>query len=247
MSHGLPPDMLMIIFSKLSENNNFLDLLCICAYVSKSWYLTINEFISLSSNNPINITCPVLHINILYHLIKKNNCSVNIHFSKYSIHPWNCNFEEFCIKYILLFPYTVNLNLRENYFGSGGMDTLLLYKQYFMNLESIDLSCNWLNEKGCYLLAKFINYCKKIKHLNIMSNSFEFNTDALDELLVSIKEFTYVNLSNNNLAISGSTKLIKYIDNMTQLTHLILKYSGIPPNLILQLATKLHNLQNLYH
>jgi Ran GTPase-activating protein (RanGAP) involved in mRNA processing and transport len=116
-----------------------------------------------------------------------------------------------------------------------------------MNLESIDLSCNWLNEKGCYLLAKFISYCKKIKHLNIMSNSFEFNTNALDELLVSIKEFTYVNLSNNNLAISGSTKLIKYIDNMTQLTHLIIKYSSIPPNLILQLATKLHNLQNLYH
>jgi Ran GTPase-activating protein (RanGAP) involved in mRNA processing and transport len=69
----------------------------------------------------------------------------------------------------------------------------------------------------------------------------------LDELFVSIKEFTYVNLSDNNLAISGSTKLIKYIDNMTQMTHLILKYCGIPPNLILQLATKLHNLQNLYH
>jgi Ran GTPase-activating protein (RanGAP) involved in mRNA processing and transport len=247
MSSGLSSDMWMIIFNKLSENNNFLDLLCICAYVSKSWYITINEFISLSSNNPINITYPVSHINILYHLIKKNNCSANIHFSKYSIQPWNCNFEEFCIKYIFLFPYTINLNLQDNYFGSGGIATLWLYKQYFMNLESIDLSCNMLNDKGCYLLAKFISYCKKIKHLNIRYNSFEFNTDALDELFVSIKEFTYVNLSDNNLAISGSTKLIKYIDNMSQLTHLILKYCGIPPNLILQLATKLHNLQNLYH
>lgn len=243
----LPLDIWTVIFNKLSENNNFLDLLCICAYVNKSWYLTINDLVSSLSNNPINITCPVLHINILYHLIKKNNCSVNIYFSKYSTQPWNCNFKEFCIKYILLFPYTVNLDLRENYFGSDGIATLWLYKKYFINLKNIDISYNMLTDKGCYLLAEFISYCKKITHLNIRYNSFEFNTDALDKLFVSSKNLTYINLSDNHLAIAGSTKLIKYIDNMTQLTHIILKYSGIPPNLILQLATKLHNLHNLYH
>jgi len=247
MSNRLPPDMLMIIFNKLSESNNYLDLLCICVCVSKSWHLVINEFLSLLSNNPINITYPISHINILYYLIQKNNCSVNIHFSKYSTPPWNCNFEDFCVKYMLLFPYTVSLDLRENYFGSDGIATLWLYKKYFINLEYIDLSCNMLNDNTCDSLAKFFNYCKKIKHLNLRYNSFEFNTDAFDKLLVSSKKLKYLNLSDNNLAIAGSTKLIKYIDGMTQITHLILKYCGIPRNLILELAVKLHNLQNLYH
>ena len=245
MSHRLPPDIWHVVFNKLSENNNYLDLLCICAYVSKSWHLIINQF--LSSLDIINIIYPVSHINILYYLIQENKCPVNIHFSKYSTHPWKCNFEQFCIKYILLFPYTVSLDLRENYFGSDGMATLWLYKKYFMNLEYIDLSCNMLNDKACYLLAEFISYCKKITHVNLRYNSFEFNTDAFDKLLVSIKELKYLNLSDNNLAIAGSTKLIKYINSMAQITHLILKYCGISSNLILQLATKLHNLQNLYH
>ena len=64
MSSRLHPDMWMVIFNKLSESNNYLDLLCICAYVSKSWHLIINEFLSLLSNNPINITYPISHINI---------------------------------------------------------------------------------------------------------------------------------------------------------------------------------------
>ena len=247
MSNRLPPDMWMIIFNKLSESNNYLDLLCICVCVSKSWHLIINEFLSLLSNNPINITYPISHINILYYLIHKNNCSVDIHFSKYSTPPWNCNFEDFCVKYMLLFPYTISLDLRENYFGSGRIATLWLYKKYFINLEYIDLSCNMLNDNACASLAEFISHCKKIKHLNLRYNSFEFNTVAFDKLLVSIKELKYLNLSDNNLAIAGSTKLIKYINSMAQITHLILKYCGISSNLILQLATKLHNLQNLYH
>lgn len=247
MTTVLPPDMWMEIFNKLSESNNYLDLLCICAYVSKSWHLIINEFLSLLSNNHINITYPISHINCLYYLIQKNNCSVNIYFSKYSTPPWNYNFENFCVKYILLFPYTVILDLRENYFGSDGIATLWLYKKYFMNLEYIDLSCNMLNDKACDSLAEFISHCKKITHLNLRYNSFEFNTDAFDKLLVSSKKLKYLNLSDNNLAIAGSTKLIKYIDGMTQITHLILKYCNIPRNLILELAVKLHNLQNLYH
>jgi Ran GTPase-activating protein (RanGAP) involved in mRNA processing and transport len=247
MPSRLPPDIWMIIFNKLSESNNYLDLLCICVCVNKSWHLIINEFLSLLSNNPINITYPILHINILYYLIHKNNCSVDIHFSKYSTPPRNCNFKDFCVKYMLLFPYTVSLDLRENYFGSDGIATLWLYKKYFINLEYIDISCNMLDDKACDLLAEFISHCKNITYLNLRYNSFEFNTDAFDKLLVSIKELKYLNLSDNNLAISGSTKLIKYIDGMTQITHLILKYCGIPRNLILELAVKLHNLQNLYH
>jgi hypothetical protein len=245
MASKLHPDMWMVIFNKLSESNNYLDLLCICAYVSKSWHLIINQF--LSSLDIINIIYPVSHINILYYLIQKNKCPVNIHFSKYSTHLWKCNFEQFCVKYILLFPYTVSLDLRENYFGSSRIATLWLYKKYFINLEYIDLSCNMLNDNACDSLAEFFSHCKKIKHLNLRYNSFEFNTDAFDKLLVSIKELKYLNLSDNNLAIAGSTKLIKYIDGMTQITHLILKYCSIPSNLILQLAVKLHNLQNLYH
>ena len=247
MAPALPPDMWMEIFNKLSKSNNYLDLLCICAYVSKSWHLVINDFLTLLSKDIINITYSISHINILYYLIKKNNCSVNIHFSKYSTPPWNYNFEEFCVKYMLLFPYTVSLDLRENYFGSDGIATLWLYKKYFMNLKYIDLSCNMLNDNACDSLAEFFSHCKKIKHLNLRYNSFEFNTDAFDKLLVSSKELKYLNLSDNNLAISGSTKLIKYIDGMTQITHLLLKYCGIPRNLILELAVKLHNLQNLYH
>jgi len=247
MAPALPPDMWMEIFNKLSESNNYLDLLCICAYVSKSWHLIINNFLTLLSKNIINITYPISHINCLYYLIQKNNCSVNIHFSKYSTHPWNHNFEEFCVKYMLLFPYTVSLDLRENYFGSDGISTLWLYKKYFMNLEYIDLSCNMLNDNACDSLAEFFSHCKKITHLNLRYNSFEFNTDAFDKLLVSSKKLKYLNLSDNNLAIAGSTKLIKHIDSMTQITHLILKYCGIPSNLILELAVKLHNLQNLYH
>jgi hypothetical protein len=247
MTTVLPPDMWMEIFNKLSESNNYLDLLCICAYVSKRWHLIINEFLTLLSKDIINITYSISHINILYYLIKKNNCSVNIHFSKYTTPPSNCNFKQFCVKYMLLFPYTVSLDLRENYFGSSRIATLWLYKKYFINLEYIDLSCNMLNDNACDSLAEFFSHCKKIQHLNLRYNSFEFNTDAFDKLLVSIKELKYLNLSDNNLAIAGSTKLIKYIDGMTQITHLILKYCGIPSNLILQLAVKLHNLQNLYH
>ena len=79
MFSKLHPDMWMVIFNKLSESNNYLDLLCICAYVSKSWHLIINQF--LSSLDIINIIYPVSHINILYYLIQKNKCPVNIHFS----------------------------------------------------------------------------------------------------------------------------------------------------------------------
>ena len=56
MSHRLPPDIWQVVFNKLSENNNYLDLLCICAYVSKSWHLIINQF--LSSLDIINIIYP---------------------------------------------------------------------------------------------------------------------------------------------------------------------------------------------
>ena len=118
------------------------------------------------------------------------------------------------------------LNIGCNWTGRDGQNDLVLILQRLRRLKELDMS---FSEIGLEEMIAFAPYFTKLKSLNLSGNQIaEYFESSITSLKMPNLEF--LNLSANNIIVDG---LIKSLETMTSLTHLILNNNNISRHYVL--------------
>ena len=107
-----------------------------------------------------------------------------------------------------------HVSLSENDISDGALVDIITALSMHPRLQQIDLTNNFLNEKGCRTLATLLRCsCTELEHLDLDDN--EINDKGIDALVPALKNcshLTSLSLENNSITTKGCHELTSILE-----------------------------------